>query len=918
MQAAAAKEPAQSTIARAQTLITAQSRDVTTALALAAELQRHFEYDLARRLLLTASDSKDMIRPGHINDPALAEQLTLALSLCTYKDHQLPPDDRFYLALELLDLLGLRSPACRNPEVLGQGGAIYKRKWESEGEVENLLIALDFYQAGWERNPGDDLGYCGINAAFIHDILAERARMLTLRAGYDSGGQQRHRAAADSLRLQILEKLPPLLNTQQPCYWHLATLGEAAWGLRQWSVSANWFKAARACDPQEWQLETSVKQLIAIAQYQEIQLNVPHADESNGPWQVLQALAGPQIEPLLSANRGKIGLALSGGGFRAALYHLGVLARLAEVDALRGVEVISTVSGGSIVGAQYYLALQQLLESRPDGAITRADYVKLVSDLIPPFVAAVQKNLRVRAFTNLVDNFRMFGAAFTRSNRIGELYDDYLFKQFPIPGQAQPGDAGRRSMDKLKIQPAAMPADFHPKFSNWRRSSKVPILLINTTSLNSGHNWHFTASWMGEPPGLIGEQIDMNQRYRRLYYREAPTDALRQFPLAYAVAASAGVPALFNPIPIKDLYPDRKVQLVDGGVHDNQGVAGLLDEACSIILCSDASGQMDDQIKPATNMLGVFFRSDGILQDRLREAQLKDLSMRVKSRSLQGLFYIHLKQDLQQPPLTWTGGVAPTPVQLPSATSYGVDREIQQKLSEIRTDLDSFTDVEAYTLMASGYLTTAHQLEVLDKEFKRLNPGQNWSGFDIQAPRADQSVNTTRWPFIAMFEVMRRPPVGAADPQRDDLGVQLGVSRELFGKVWRLDKRLSYGGAVAGLLALCALGYQVKRHWGDSWSFELGVAQVVMALVGVAALITMPMLKYLRFRKAASSVMIKALLATLGAAASHLHLLVFDPMFLRRGKLERLLSLKKKSAAGPSSSASMNGSEDVEAAGALK
>ena len=30
---------------------------------------------------------------------------------------------------------------------------------------------------------------------------------------------------------------------------------------------------------------------------------------------------------------GKVGLALSGGGFRASLFHLGVLARLAELDA---------------------------------------------------------------------------------------------------------------------------------------------------------------------------------------------------------------------------------------------------------------------------------------------------------------------------------------------------------------------------------------------------------------------------------------------------------------------------------------------------------------------------------------------------------------------------------------------------------
>ncbi|MGH2399421.1 MAG: hypothetical protein ACRDF6_06205, partial [bacterium] len=44
-------------------------------------------------------------------------------------------------------------------------------------------------------------------------------------------------------------------------------------------------------------------------------------------------------------HRGRIGLALSGGGFRASFYHLGVLARLADVDLLRSVDVISGVSG---------------------------------------------------------------------------------------------------------------------------------------------------------------------------------------------------------------------------------------------------------------------------------------------------------------------------------------------------------------------------------------------------------------------------------------------------------------------------------------------------------------------------------------------------------------------------------------------
>ena len=70
----------------------------------------------------------------------------------------------------------------------------------------------------------------------------------------------------------------------------------------------------------------------------------------------------------------RLGLALSGGGFRAAFFHLGVLARMAELDLLRQVESISTVSGGSIIGALYYIHLKNLLETVEDSQITRTHF----------------------------------------------------------------------------------------------------------------------------------------------------------------------------------------------------------------------------------------------------------------------------------------------------------------------------------------------------------------------------------------------------------------------------------------------------------------------------------------------------------------------------------------------------------------
>ena len=51
----------------------------------------------------------------------------------------------------------------------------------------------------------------------------------------------------------------------------------------------------------------------------------------------------------------KIGLALSGGGFRASLYHLGLVRFLRDAGILSQVSHITSVSGGSILAAHLVL-----------------------------------------------------------------------------------------------------------------------------------------------------------------------------------------------------------------------------------------------------------------------------------------------------------------------------------------------------------------------------------------------------------------------------------------------------------------------------------------------------------------------------------------------------------------------------------
>lgn len=93
-------------------------------------------------------------------------------------------------------------------------------------------------------------------------------------------------------------------------------------------------------------------------------------------------------------------------------------------------------------------------------------------------------------------------------------------------------------MSDLIIRPKAGDTG-PPKYVNWRRSDKIPIVILNATSANTGHNWQFTASWMGEPPSQISTKVDGNYRLRRMYLETEAPPAYRDFPLGQAVAASS-------------------------------------------------------------------------------------------------------------------------------------------------------------------------------------------------------------------------------------------------------------------------------------------------------------------------------------------------------------------------------------------
>src|SRR5262245_58756262 len=106
---------------------------------------------------------------------------------------------------------------------------------------------------------------------------------------------------------------------------------------------------------------------------------------------VPESLPEADLESAASVpNDSRLALCLSGGGYRAALFHLGAVRRLNELGILSKVDTIASVSGGSILAAHLATQLQPwpAIGSSFDGWV---DQVEM------PFCSFVKRNIRTGA-----------------------------------------------------------------------------------------------------------------------------------------------------------------------------------------------------------------------------------------------------------------------------------------------------------------------------------------------------------------------------------------------------------------------------------------------------------------------------------------------------------------------------------------
>jgi predicted acylesterase/phospholipase RssA len=459
---------------------------------------------------------------------------------------------------------------------------------------------------------------------------------------------------------------------------------------------------------------------------------------------------------------GHIGLALSGGGFRASLFHLGVIRRLEELGIMETISVVSAVSGGSIIAAFYLSEMEkQLRESRLMGQPRQdVDRVALFEKIAERFLKAVDHNLRTRAliYTPRYHPIRFVKTlvlkAFRRGARaelIQAEYDKFFFF----------GD----TMDQLPVEKAEAPlAKPERACVGAEEPFYGPRMLLNTTSLLTGERRFFSR--------------DTSSGIKNL-----KTSDKNVLPLSRVVGASSGVPVVFPPTAILgDL-------LVDGGISDNQGIEGLLDSTngCNVILVSDASGQMQVKHMLSVSDVSVYGRVNEIFQFQIRNKLLERLQAWGEEKEIPRRFaFIHLLTNLKS-----RKGLPPR-----------VSTNILPALGRIRTDLDQFSPVECEALMYHGYTLIDAQLKQYCCDY-----------FRTYFPKFKENLKTPPLFTKSVQEKMLKQAQGVnknfRDPIRDDLEAgskSLYLYRCLKKHLWPTLTAILLGVALFLGLVWCCFG----------------------------------------------------------------------------------------------------------------
>lgn len=270
-----------------------------------------------------------------------------------------------------------------------------------------------------------------------------------------------------------------------------------------------------------------------------------------------------------------IALCLSGGGYRAMLFHLGGIIRLNELGELRGLARVSSVSGGSITAGMLGLAWKRLTWDSNSVA------TNLDEQVIAPIYDMAGHTIDAGSIIGgILNPFRSI------TQKVARAYDEHLY-------------------DGADLQD--LPA-----------AGEGPRFVINATNVQTGKLFRFSQPYEGD--WTIG--LWRNPRTR----------------LSDAVTASSAFPPVLSPHVIKPsgrLDPATtgpnsgkaftdEIWLSDGGVYDNLGLETAFKQYRTILV-SDGGGALGTDPKPKRDWARHGIRIAGIVDGQVRALRKRQI-----------------------------------------------------------------------------------------------------------------------------------------------------------------------------------------------------------------------------------------------------------------------------------------------------
>jgi len=342
-------------------------------------------------------------------------------------------------------------------------------------------------------------------------------------------------------------------------------------------------------------------------------------------------------------------LCLSGGGYRAMVFHVGVLWRLNEAGLLSRLDRVSSVSGGSLTAGVLALHWSQL----PFDAAGVAPEKDFTEHVVEPVRHMARQHVDVSAVvTGAVLPFSSI------SDRVVKAYRKHLF--------------GKATLQDLPDKPR---------------------FVFNATNLQSGVLMRFSKPYLGDH--RVGRVLKPD------------------LPLAVAVAASSAFPPVLSPCTIdleheewvtekgNDLAQPSfrdEVQLSDGGVYDNLGLETAW-KRCAQVLISDAGGRMAADDDPPDNWAGHTRRVLDVIDNQVRSLRKRQAIMAFVAKRRTGM-YVGIRSQVADYPAEEPLEAAPSVTARLAAIPTRLDRmddDLQEQLINwgyviCDTGLRSFVD----------------------------------------------------------------------------------------------------------------------------------------------------------------------------------------------------------------------------------